>query len=326
MVATLPTTGKGDWANFIDYWRDEDITWLQDRVILRYADNSERDTNLGSSPAAGQVVYNTQLGILQLRHGTAWKNYTPLPANLMVYSDTTAIAGIGHVGAGSKGITFRSTPTPSQVEVTDNFNVLGGVLHVSSTGVAVKTGTKTAKLTTSATHLVSDTPLSASELALTGTGTVISAGGAGRTATLGATTVSSLISTGTVAASGAVTAPSGTIGNVKFQNNEIIVPVNQGMRSGEGWFYGGANSAVMRHTTDGVSGSPNYVQVDANSVQIAGDSGTFNVYPLMRIYGANPIQYYGGSGVFRGNIAPTIYDATGSPDPAYYPEGTIWVS
>ena len=42
MVATLPTTGKATWTDFSDYWRNADASWLMDRVILRYADNTER--------------------------------------------------------------------------------------------------------------------------------------------------------------------------------------------------------------------------------------------------------------------------------------------
>jgi hypothetical protein len=321
MVATLPVTGKGNWTDFDDYWRDADASWLQDRVILRYTDNAERDGDL-AAPGDGQVVYNNALGILQLRKSGAWRNYGSIPSNLVVTTDTTTSAGFAHVNAGGKGIVYSAT----EVHVTHDFNVNGGIFTVrTTTGVGIKTGSKQAYLTTSATHLVSDTPLSASAVALSGSGLVLDGSGAGKTAQLGATTVASLTSTGAVTASGAITAPSGTIGNVQFINNEVIVPTSQGMRSGQGWFYGDTASAIMRQTVDGVTGSVNYLQVNTGGINAAGNAGVFNIYPQMRIFHGKPIQWYDTGNTFRGNIAPVLYQAT-DPGATNYPDGTLWIS
>ena len=74
--------------------------------------------------------------------------------------DATGVA-MSHKNAGGKGVVFEPTRT-----VMDNpIYVMGGVLTVDATGLTIKTGTKTVKLTTDAAGLVSDSPISATALA-----------------------------------------------------------------------------------------------------------------------------------------------------------------
>lgn len=309
VLEPLPGTyGKADWENYKNYWREEDAEWMQDRMVLRVLTSGDRDALLQSP---GSLVYNEALDQVELRSKLGgYKTLTPLPTSLAT-SEAGGKTTIGHTGAGGLGLTF----TAAEVGVNTNFNVLNGVLTVNSTGVSIKTGAKTAKLTTDATYLVSDSPVSMPGLALTG-GTL---NATGRGATLGSLTVE-----GAATVNGALNAASGTIGGVGHSGGRVTAGAlgqgGLGVVTDHGIFYGDASSAVMRYWSGSAMGGP-YLQV-TNSGQVASGGGNFDVYNQMRIMQL-PIQYYyGGVGIW--NFAPSFYSA-GDPGAQYFPDGTIWV-
>lgn len=308
MTVTLPNPyGKADWTDYVDYWRDADATWIQDRLVIRVADNAGRDA-LGNTP--GGVVYNAAKDALELRRAAGgYQTITPLPAMLAVNEDTANNrTTISHTAAGGKGIVYTAT----DVQVTNPLNVMNGVLTVDATGASFKTGAKTAKLTTDAANLVSDSPVSAPSLVLTGTGTVLDA--TNKAVVVGPLTAGAVTAaSGTV--SGAWNAGSGTIGGVALASNKAVA--SSGYDSQSGSFYGDANSAIMRH----VNRSGPYVQVTTGG-QVLSGGGYTDLYSQVRVMGAAAfIQHYNTGK----NIAPSFYSAS-DPGVGNYPEGTIWIN
>jgi len=309
VLEPLPGTyGKADWVDYSNYWREADAEWLQDRIVLRAPNAAARDA-LGQS--AGALVYNEALDQIELCSKLSagatkvYKTLTPLPTTLT----TTEVAGppqkttISHTGAGGLGLTF----TAGEVGVTSNLNVQG-VLTVDANGVGIKAvGAKTAKLSTSATDLVSDSPVSAPGITITAPGTISAAG---RAATVGALSASS------ATVSGVLTGGNGSIiGGVSLTGNKATA--SAGFDSQQGSFYGDGTSAIVRH----VNRTGPYVQADANNITIAG--GGCYMHSLLRIQGAAARIYHEGTGK---NFAPSFYQASGTPDVNAYPEGTIWIS
>lgn len=299
VLEPLPGTyGKADWVDYSNYWREADAEWMQDRMVLRTQNATSRDA-LAQAP--GALIYNEALDQVELRSKAGgYKTLTPLPTSLA----TSEVAGkttIGHTGAGGLGLTF----TAAEVGVNDDFNVLG-VLMVSATGVSLKTGTKTAKLTTDAASLISDTPISAPGLTLTG-----GLSASGRPAVLGSLTVE-----GAATINGVLTAASGTIGGVSHASNKLTASAGLDVQGGS--FYGDGTSAIMRPS----SRTGPYVQTTPSNIVIAG-GGFLDMYSQPRSM-AMPIQYYyGGVGVW--NIAPSFYSAS-DPGAQYFPDGSIWIS
>ena len=121
---------------------------------------------------------------------------------------------------------------------------------IDATGLTLKIGAKTAKLSTDATNLVSDSPFKAPSIDLSGgTGSVINA--AGKTVdvgTLNATqgTITNISSSGTltgnvgtfsgVLTGGTVNGTSGTIGGVALASNSVTA--SGGMIAQAGYYSG----------------------------------------------------------------------------------------
>ena len=309
MTVTLPNPyGKADWTDYVDYWRDADATWIQDRLVIRVADDAGRDA-LGNTP--GGVVYNAAKDALEVRRAAGgYQTIIPFPAMLSINENTGAgITTIGHVGAGGKGIVYSAT----EIGITNKLNVLGGVLTVDTDGVRVKTGTKTALLTTSATALVSDSPVSAPSLVLTGTGTVLDA--TNKAVVVGPLTAGA-VTAASINSAGVVNGGSGTIGGVALASNKATASAGFDVQSGS--FYGDANSALMRH----VNRSGPYVQAAANDINVGG-GGYMTVYSQLRIAGGQAVQWWRSDGAHTGYLAASFY---GDPGVGNAPEGAILVT
>lgn len=322
MSEPLPvgSVGLANWQDYVNNWREADAEWLRDRTIMRFNDATQRDAQI-SGPSPGHVVYNLANDYLELRSKTnAWRSYRAVPANLAITQDDASGAGFAHVSAGGKGMVYTST----SILIGANLNVLSGVLTADATGITIKTGTKVVKLTTSTTGLVSDSPISAPSVVLTGTGSVLSA--AGKTIVVGSVNadtgnITNIAMTGTLSG-GVINGTSGTIGSITLSGH---ANAPNGFVSQAGYFYGDANSAHMqyRNAASGALGGP-YVQVTSGGIQFAG-GGLVDVYGNMRfLNNTYPAYYYSGNnGVV--NIAPSFYSA-GDPGAGNFPDGTIWIN
>lgn len=300
--------GLANWVDYVNYWRESDAEWIQARINVRAQDNTQRD---GFSVTPGQVVYNAATDRLELRTATnTWRPQTPFPASLAVAEGATTT--ISHTASSGKGVVFG----PTEVAINHQLNVLGGVLTVpaDSSGVVVKTGAKSAKLSTSATDLVSDSPVSVPSLTLTGAGTVINA--PAKTAVVGVVTADT-VGAVTVNVSGVLTAGSGTVGGVAMAAN--VATASGGHISQGGIHYGDASSAIVRYRnpSGGALGAA-YLQVNTGAIEVVG--GAMNVRTGMTVSDTT-ISYY-SAGAFRGYISPAFY---GDPGVANVPEGSILI-
>jgi hypothetical protein len=316
--------GRADWTDYVHNWREIDAEWIQDRSVLRFANAAARDGAI-TSPTPGQFVYLDDIDILTYRSKTgSWRTYKPLPQNTAAFSDTTTEVKIGHSASGSKGVIFG----PGDIKVDQPFSVLNNTLNVDATGVNVKTGTAVAKLTTDATHLLSDKPLKISAVDLTsGTGTVIDA--TAKTVAVG-TLTSTQVNTTNMSLSGTLSGgvlngSSGTIGGVTLSGN--YAQANSGYVANEGYFYGDSTGAIMRQRDAGTGTvSASYIQIqDAENIVI--DGGTTWFRGAGRIDNPSlPLdQWLWVTPGADGWLGPVIYSAS-DPGAANYPNGTIWVS
>lgn len=315
--------GVALWDDYADNWRQKDAEWLQSRGILRFATAAARDAAIGT-PQEGQLVYNATGSVLQLRKPTGWTDFKPLPANLTTTQDDATAVLIGHSLSSGKGISFGGV-TPFEVHVNTDFKVQNGVLLVQTSGVSIKTGARTAKLTTDALNLVSDSPVSAPSIILTGTGTVLSA--PGKTVAVGTLT----------ADSAAVT--SGTIGGVALGTSGIggsnLANASGGFQSQQGMFYGDGTSALIRQrAANGGALGTAQIQVTATDISLSGTltsagttnlNGVTNFVGQARVRNGNSIEWYNAASTLLGRSGPVIYSAS-DPGAANYPEGTIWFS
>jgi hypothetical protein len=316
--------GRGDWQDYISNWREKDAEWIQERTILRYATPTARSTDW-SAPRAGHVTYNGLSDRLEMFSGlrSSWVGILMFQYLTSIKDDATAV-NISHTASGGKGINIG----PSLTSLDNPLNVMGSVLAVDGTGVTVKTGAKTAKLTTDANNLISDTPVSAPGFitagALTATGNIT-----GASATLtGTLTVPNISLSGTLTG-GVLNGTSGLIGGVTLGSNTVQPGggATGGMQSNQGHFYGDGTSAVMRQRPAlGGTWSPTFVQVTANNVVVGGGAPQFfDVNPTMRYYGGKGIQWMNAGGTLQAWISPVIYAAS-DPGATNFPDGTLWLS
>jgi hypothetical protein len=327
MTEPIPVGGQygaADWQDYVNNWRDADATWLQSRSILRFANNTDRDAVYTSVPPAGQFIFNAadvaSGGGLEMSNGTLWLGYKAMPVNLVKTADDSGQVSISHSGAAGKGIQF----TPTYVGTNADLRVQGGVLTVDTTGVSVKTGAATAKLTTDATQLLIDKPVSIPSLTLTGAGTVFSA--PGKTIAVGIVTATTAtitnITLGGTLTGGVLNGSSGTIGGVAMASNRATAA--SGFLSQNGLFYGGSTAAVMRYRdpSDGSLGT-SYVQVTDVLTQMVAP----NIYldGDVRIRTGATIYWYNTAGAFKAYGGLVVYSTT-DPGAANYPPGTLWIS
>jgi hypothetical protein len=319
-IALPGNFGKGFWSNYEDYWREEDAKWMQERAILRYTSAAARTTDY-PTPTFGQVTYREDalgagLDRLEL-YSKQFNAWTPLLmlANVISTQDNSAGVALSHKLASGKGIVFQPAQTvfDNPVNVTAaltalSANIGGGALTADATGVSIKTGTKTAKLTTTATDLVSDTPISAPGLTLTGG--ALTAGAV--SATLSALTVNNVLTAGV----------NSGIAGVMFRSGAYLEAA-AGYVSQAGYFRGDGNGPVIsqRNTSSGAIGASS---LTLNSADLFATGGNFYMNSTLLIRGGKAINYYDAGGNFRGYIAPNLYGA--DPGVGNVPDGTIWVS
>lgn len=325
VIDPIPATdpyGKGDWTDYVSNWREKDAEWMQARTILRYQTVAQRTTDLGASPGTGRVTYNQANDRLELYSSTnAWKPLTPLPVNIKIVTDDATTVALAHASAvpADRGLVIGK----DNIAITHVLRTQDGVLVADTTGLAIKTGTKTAKLTTDANNLVSDTPVSMPSLVLSGTGPVINTN---QPVTVGALTAASGTVTGTLGVSGALTGGVGSsIGNVGLSGGVVTAvaattSTDGGVVSGAGHFYGGTAAAVMRqrNTTSPFAWGAASIAVQAAAIEVAG--APMNIRNGMTVSDTT-ISYY-SSGSFRGYISPAFY---GDPGVGVVPEGSILI-
>lgn len=314
MTVTLPANGKADWTDYVDYWREADAEWLQDRIILR----TTNALRAGLAQSAGGVVYNSDTDLLELKQFSgSYLQIRPLPSTLTT-SLAAGVTTISSTGAAGKGIGFHDT---TGITITDALNVMAGTLVVVGGGsgyVGIKSGVNLeGRLTTVGTtagtvNLVSSVPMTIPALTLSGTGTVLST-----TATVSVGTLSAATGTFTsnVGVSGALTAASGTIGSVVLASNKVTA--SNGFDTSGGSFYGDGGSAIVRN----VARTGAYFQAGTDNV-IAGATNGCYMHSLLRVQGAAARIYHEATGK---NFAPSFYSAS-DPGVGNYPEGTIWIS
>lgn len=317
--------GKADWRDFIDNWREADAEWLQARTILRFQTTASRDAALGGA-LPGQMVFNAETAILEIKGASSWLPYKPMPIFTVKTQDDASQVSISHINAAGKGVNFL----PSGVTVNADLTVHSGVLGVTTTGVTFKTGSKTVKFTTDAASLLSDSPISAPSLSLTGAGTVISA--PGKTVVTGSViadsgAITNISMTGTMTG-GILNSTTGTIGGVALASSSAtagqVSGANgaQGFHSGQGQFYGDSAGAVMRQRSAGVWGAA-YAKVWPTDVELNSSTITFN--GQTKFMGGRSVNWYNAAGTHVAYCGPTIYSPT-DPGVANFPDGTIWIS
>ena len=313
IVEPLPVSGygKANWVDYSNYWREADSEWLMERTTLRYATPAARTADY-PTPKFGQLTYNEQYQAigggnyadrveLYSKQHNKWVPLLMLD-NITSTKDDAAGVALSHKQAAGKGVVFEPTRT-----VMDNpIYVMGGVLTVDATGVIIKTGAKTVKLTTDATSLVSDSPISASALATGGALTAASAN------ISGSLTVPNITMSGTLSGGGVINGGSGTIGGVALASSKATA--SSGFDAQSGSFYGDGSSALMR----AVARTGTYVQVTQDRINLHGGGWT-DVYNQMRIF-TNSIHYIRSDGAHTGYFAPTFW---GDPGVGNCPEGSI---
>jgi len=309
--------GVADWKDYKHNWREVDTDWIQDRTILRFATAAQRDAKI-LTPQVGQFIYNNTTDLLEYRSKTGtWKAYKASPVNLDAITDTTTAVKLGHSAAGGKGLTFSATGMSTDT----SFAINGGTLTVADTGVTIKTGTKAVLLTTTTTDLVSDSPITAPSLTLTGSGTVLTA--TGKTLAVGTLTATS-VSAATIAASGALTGGVGSsINGVDFPGN--YTSAASGYVVSWGYFYGNTNGSIMRKRDPGTGTlGASYIHVLDTSIQSVATYHDF--YSTPRVMNERAIQFYNDDNTaVLGYGGPVVYTSA-AISAADYPNGTIWVS
>ena len=332
MVEPIPDAqwGIANWQDYVNNWRDADAEWLMARTILRFQTNAERDAKL-PSPGLGQVIFNADpsSGTLEIRGPASWVPYKPMPVYLVKGADSASQVLISHLSADGKGVSF----TPTNVNITANFTVLGGVLGADPTGVTVKTGGHPAKLSTDASNLVSDSPIKApsiiSDGALSAGAVTASSITVSGTSTLAGVTLSGTITGGTISPTTVVNGASGTIGGVKLGTTDIgganIVSASEGIQSQLGMFYGDSTGAYLRQRAANKGGlGPAHVKVTDTTVALEGTVTQVN--NQLQVRGGRSIAWYNAAGTQLGNSGVVVYDTNVNLPAANYPEGTIWFS
>ena len=336
----LPVSGYGTaaWTDYDHNWRDDDAKWLQERAILRFATTADRNTALPAAPV-GQVIYNDQTKVLEMKYTAGWFGYNPIwrnitPSALDGSNDSATQVVVSHAASGGKGVVYRPSAGLGEVEVNAaRFLTAGGVLTADATGVSLKVGATTAKLITDATHLISDSPVSAPGFVISGAGTLDATG---KAVTVGALTaasasipaitgVTSLALTGTLTG-GVINGASGTIGGVGLGTPIASNGFAAGWVASGGYFSGNTSGALMRwrNTADGALGACVITVQDAG---IYFDAGTTYLRNTVRFENAAaPVRHWiwttPGADAYLG---PVIYQTT-DPGAANYPNGTLWIS
>jgi len=331
-----PLYGAANWSDYVDNWREADAEWIQARTILRFQTSAARDAALPGA-GAGQFIYNGTNDYLEYRSSSGtWKSYKATP-NYLAGGQQDDVSGVvfAHANAAGKGIML----TPTQVQTSAPLNVLTNTMLVDTTGINLKVGAKTVKLSTDAANLVSDSPISAPSLSLSGTGTVIVA--AGKTMSIGTITadvgtitninMSGTLTGGVLNGSRATINSTISIGydtglTTPAASTNVIAP--NGFVSQQGVFYGDATSAYMRQRVPTTAAlSAQYIQVTATDINFGPTTAPNSVfmYPYLRIMQGHGVPWHNSGGTHVAWISPVIYSGS-DPGAGNYPDGTLWLS
>lgn len=300
-----------DWTNLVDNWRDTDAEWLRNRIVSPFADAASRDTvmtpvakNFGmmSILQAGSVA-----GGPDFWNGAAWESVRY--PNLAVTSDATSVT-LKRQGAGT-GVQLINDGSVNMAKTfvgTGSWPTGPGVL-LDNTGLSLKIGAKTVKLSTDGTQLLVDSPvLISGALTLTGALTVPSETVTGALAVQGTTTLAAATAT-SVAATGLVSG-----GNVNGGDAQLgTVGVFGVLRHRSG---GSAVVSVGSDSTVKIDGSTltiNPPTTLAGAVTVAG-AATFTARPVLSLPGTSAGVWIAGIRAVSGNVAPSQAD----------PDGTIY--
>jgi hypothetical protein len=158
-MATLPAYGPAVWTDWSDNWRKLDGDFLQTRSILRYA----TDAGKPSSGEVGQVIYTVDNARLNM-WTTKWIQVLSSENLNLVTSGTQA--RLTHPSAGGAGLLFSSGPNL----ITSEVDFRGSRIEADTLVIYTTAGgaNRTARLTTTPTDLVADSPILASQLTLNG--------------------------------------------------------------------------------------------------------------------------------------------------------------
>lgn len=327
MPVTLNDKGASNWANYIDYWREEDAEWMQKRMVLRYDNAAQRDADAVAGPTdVGRLNYRFDTDRLELRAAAGWIKYDPLPVNLRASQDTPTQVSLVHTAAGTtSGISI----TPADVQLVGRVSLPS--LLADATGVTIKVGSnKAAKLTTDATNLISDTPVTipgGTFTALLNAASLTIPAGGTLTAPTGNFTI--VLTTAALTVNGAITAAGvgHLLGGVVFPGSGRIaaLPGASGLNgggyvSGQGYFYGDSSSAVVRQRdpSTGAWGATLF-QVFRDKFEFRG-GGECYMDSQLRI-ASNRSILWDNSGMTSG---PNVWSAT-DPGAANFPDGTLWI-
>lgn len=148
--------GTATWQDFTHNWRQKDSDWLQKRSVLRYDTNAAR--NAVATHEVGQVIYNLETDRLELRKKDAsWAGLYTIDG-LIIEPSGSDIKMRHPTVAGTNGLVFT---TAGLISTQLPIVTAGNQLRFEATGLTINTGTKVAKLTTDASYLKSDAPISA---------------------------------------------------------------------------------------------------------------------------------------------------------------------
>lgn len=325
MTVTLPpTTGKADWTDYQDYWRDADAEWLQARTILRYATSAARTTDWGT-PSPGHTTYNQATDSLEYYTVTAPAKWIPVLASqhLKVTPITSAAdadaAVLGHKSASGSGLQFFPTvSSESKIALNGNafLDVGGGKIILKGTGLTINTGATVAVLTTDADALVSSVRFEAPTVAVT------------TLAATGTATLQNISMAGTLSGGGIVNGGSGTIGGINLGAQSVnLALASAGWVSQAGIFFGTSTLAKIRQRDTASPYTLGTAGFDISDTVISAQAAAnfFDSYAQFRIRGTGKgIQFYNDTPTYLGSVGPVVVSAA-ALTAANYPEGTIWI-
>lgn len=340
--------GISNWQDYINNWREKDAEWIQERIILRFATLTDRDSKL-SAAKPGTYAWVNDIGggeemLTWKAKDNTWKNFRPL-AQSFKQTETAGVVTLTHIQAGGKGLVFTGASGTGTISSSLPFSVLGtlGVgfdlgTNQPTTGVTIKTGTKTAKLTTDAANLISDTPLTLPGLTLNG---VLAA--SGQTLNVGminATggSVTNLSVSGTLTGNKYTGTEFTITGGVSSKGNFFTAPTGgaagtSGLVMGNGLAYGDSTGMLIRQrlASDGSVGEV-WFRAQDRVLQAGGDangSRFFDIYPQLRIRSGNDyaVQWLNDAGTVKGYMGIVVVSNASTNLPAGdYPNGTIWIA
>ena len=329
MADPIPATsyGQATWEDWTDNWRKKDGDFLQLRSILRYADEATRP----ATAQFGQAVYVEATDAINV-YSKAGKWISILASeNLKIASTGTGAGGtatLSHPSAGGSGLIFSNNKVRSSLD----FETSAG-LQADSVSVKTASGGSNilARLTTTPTHLVSDSPVSVPAITLTGTGGVLSAPGKAITVgTLNAdsATIPNITMTGTLSGgvSSIINGGSGTIGGVKLGlAGSGYLQADNGFYAQAAAVHGDASNAFFRQRAPNFGAwSSAYLQATTNEFYFQGATNVW-ISGYLRIREGKGIPWHNAAGTHQAWISPVIYSG-GDPGAANFPDGTLWIS